>query len=94
MMHLIIFGLENLNDTRTSAIALKWANRWVRSNYIAYVETDGMYEKYIATEFGAIGGGGEYVVQKGFGWTNGVILDFLYHYGDLLESSGWDSNSI
>lgn len=57
MMHLIIFGLENLNDAKTSALALKWANRWVRSNYIAYVETGGMYEKYKATEFGAIGGG-------------------------------------
>lgn len=54
---MIIFSLENLQDPRTSALALKWANRWVRSNYIAYIETGGMYEKYIATEFGTIGGG-------------------------------------
>lgn len=66
MMHMIIFGLKNLNDTRTSEIALKWANRWVRSNYIAYVETDGMYEKYIATEFGAIGGGKFILIIKIF----------------------------
>lgn len=30
------------------------------------------------------GSGGEYVVQDGFGWTNGVILDLLMHYGDRL----------
>lgn len=29
-------------------------------------------------------GGGEYDVQLGFGWTNGVILDFLHIYGDRL----------
>lgn len=57
MMHLIIFGLENLQDERTSNLALKWANRWVRSNWIAYNEHDGMFEKYIATEFGGVGGG-------------------------------------
>lgn len=57
MMHITIFGLENLQDSRASELALKWANRWVRSNWIAYNENDGMFEKYVATEFGAIGGG-------------------------------------
>lgn len=30
------------------------------------------------------GGGGEYEVQVGFGWTNGVVLDLLRRYGDRL----------
>lgn len=34
------------------------------SNYVAFHDTDAMYEKYIATEFGVSGGGGEYEVQK------------------------------
>lgn len=30
---------------------------------------------------GISGGGGEYAVQTGFGWTNGVMLDFLDRFG-------------
>ena len=43
-----------------------------------------MYEKYDATSTTKIGGGGEYEVQLGFGWTNGVVLDFLDMYSDRL----------
>ena len=35
------------------------------------------YEKYDADVLGDGGGGGEYVPQLGFGWTNGVALVFL-----------------
>lgn len=37
---------------------------------------------------GGHGGGGEYEIQLGFGWSNGVILQFLADYGDQLKSSG------
>ena len=30
------------------------------------------------------GGGGEYIVQEGFGWTNGVILWILQIFGNDL----------
>lgn len=54
-----------------------------------------MYEKYIATEFGVSGSGGEYEVQKGFGWSNGAVLDFLDRYGDRMEAtSGGSSRKI
>lgn len=43
--------------------------------------------QYSAEELGGYGGGGEYVVQAGFGWTNGVILDFLQMYGGRLTAS-------
>jgi hypothetical protein len=36
-----------------------------------------MYEKYNAFEFGVGGGGGEYMPQIGFGWSNGVALLLL-----------------
>lgn len=118
MQHIVILGLESLEDTRTSSLALKWAERWVQSNYIAFEQTGAMYEKYIATEFGGFGGGnslifvhfqksylflhscfyhnkgGEYEVQKGFGWTNGVVLDFLNRYGSTIRSPGWKMNYI
>ena len=40
-----------------------------------------MFEKIDVThEDGLPGGGGEYPVQTGFGWSNGVILEFLDRY--------------
>lgn len=43
-----------------------------------------MFEKYHAEMVGHPGGGGEYIVQEGFGWTNGVILWILKIFGDDL----------
>jgi len=39
------------------------------------------------TVVGIPGGGGEYEVVVGFGWTNGVALDFMNRYGDKLRES-------
>ena len=39
-----------------------------------------MFEKYDTLAVGAGGGGGEYSVQSGFGWTNGVVLGLLTAY--------------
>ena len=41
-----------------------------------------LYEKYDAS--GSAGGGGEYEVQTGFGWTNGVLVEFMALFGDRL----------
>jgi alpha,alpha-trehalase len=40
--------------------------------------------QYDATIPGGHGGGGEYEIQLGFGWTNGVIMELLQKYGDRL----------
>lgn len=40
--------------------------------------------QYDSTVFGGGGGGGEYEIQLGFGWSNGVIMDLLYRYADIL----------
>ena len=37
---------------------------------------------------GLAGGGGEYDVQEGFGWSNGVIMHFLSKHGHSLVSKG------
>lgn len=41
--------------------------------------------QYDASVPGGYGGGGEYEVQMGFGWTNGVILELLDKYGDRIS---------
>lgn len=43
--------------------------------------------QYSAVVSGAYGGGGEYVTQIGFGWTNGVILSLLKRFGHRLSSA-------
>jgi len=44
-----------------------------------------MWEKYnVIGSTPDLGSGGEYDVQAGFGWTNGVILDLLTTYGDRM----------
>ena len=42
--------------------------------------------QYDVSVRGLPGGGGEYDVVVGFGWSNGVILDFLNRYGDRLKA--------
>ena len=42
--------------------------------------------QYDATSVAKVGGGGEYQVQLGFGWTNGVVLDFMDMYSDRLTT--------
>lgn len=49
------------------------------TNYNWYI-----YFQYDATVPGGYGGGGEYELQQGFGWTNGVIMDLLWRYSDSL----------
>ncbi|ORY35701.1 Six-hairpin glycosidase-like protein [Naematelia encephala] len=49
-------------------------------------QTGVMFEKFNATDTDAAGGGGEYTVQIGFGWTNGVVLWTAGEYGQYLPS--------
>lgn len=53
---------------------------------LGYNENHIMFEKYDAVDPGKFGGGGEYVVQAGFGWTNGVALSFidLFYTNEVL----------
>ncbi|QRV85492.1 trehalase [Ceratobasidium sp. AG-Ba] len=45
-----------------------------------------MYEKLNAASPVAAGGGGEYNVQTGFGWTNGVAIWIGKRFGAILDS--------
>lgn len=77
---IVIEGLENSGNLAASKEARKLAERWVQCNMKGYNKHEAMFEKYDAQTFGAFGGGGEYEVQSGFGWTNGVVLRFIKTY--------------
>ena len=55
------------------------ATRWIATVTRAYRETGKLLEKYDVQE-AAPGGGGEYPLQDGFGWTNGVTRELLERY--------------
>ena len=67
-------------------IAFDIAQRFVNTAYVGWLKTNKtmIFEKYDANNVGANGEGGEYVVQEGFGWTNGVVIKFIELYGDKL----------
>jgi len=43
-----------------------------------------MFEKFSIRDVDSAGRGGEYTVQAGFGWTNGVVLWIASMFGDQL----------
>lgn len=55
-------------------LALEIAHRWIHVNDIVFQKTGKMMEKYNVSNPNLESGGGEYPVQDGFGWTNGVYL--------------------
>ena len=63
------YGLDGLAD--------EGERRWLRLNRAVYERTGKMTEKYNVVNLDLEGGGGEYPLQDGFGWTNGVALGLL-----------------
>lgn len=89
LQQFIIDALDGLGLPEATAYADELANAWFSTNYCAWdlsSQYGGLfYEKYDVSSVGGIGGGGEYTVQAGFGWTNGVLLKILATRGDRLK---------
>uniref|UniRef100_A0A914CCA9 Trehalase n=1 Tax=Acrobeloides nanus TaxID=290746 RepID=A0A914CCA9_9BILA len=84
--HMIFEGLRKADSPRMQEKAYWLAQKWVLNNYDVYEQTGHMWEKYNVYDiYPQIGGGGEYDVQAGFGWTNGVILDLLVSYNQRMN---------
>ena len=66
-----LIGLDNYGY---KAEALDLAKRWTALNEKVYKDTGKMLEKYNVEDLSLEAGGGEYPVQDGFGWSNGVYL--------------------
>ena len=94
LQHIAVHSLDNnASKSHLKESGRKIAQNFLENAYLAWVKTGHMFEKYNVETKGKAGHGGEYVIQTGFGWTNGVILDFLHKYGDVLESPESSSNS-
>jgi alpha,alpha-trehalase len=74
-----ISGLRHYGE---HGLARDIAAAWVGENARVYCRTGKLVEKYDIRDAGA-GAGGEYPVQDGFGWTNGVLIKLLALYPAL-----------
>jgi alpha,alpha-trehalase len=76
-----VVGLKNYNEAQ---LAEAIAKRWSCENIHLYQMSCILVEKYNVVN-GRAGGGGEYAVHVGFGWTNGVLRALASLYPTLSK---------
>jgi alpha,alpha-trehalase len=72
-------AVRGLRDSGEPQLAATIACRWVVSVAAEYARSGRLVEKYNVVSTGG-GGGGEYPLQDGFGWTNGVTRQLMALY--------------
>jgi alpha,alpha-trehalase len=72
-----VAGLRNYGER---ALARTIACRWMVTVNTVYNQSGKLVEKYDVTTSVRGGGGGEYALQDGFGWTNGVMRQLITLY--------------
>jgi alpha,alpha-trehalase len=86
-----IAGFRNYDQTQLAATI---ACRWMANVNDAYRHSGKLVEKYDVITTGRSGGGGEYPLQDGFGWTNGVMRRLIALYpadAELTSPAGCPS---
>jgi alpha,alpha-trehalase len=73
-------GVWGLRHYGLSPLAESVACRWMVGVNRVYAQSDKLVEKYDVVSTGRVGGGGEYPLQDGFGWTNGVMRKLMQLY--------------
>lgn len=64
--------IKGLREYGFDALADMIKTRWLHSVESTFSTKHKMVEKYNVVDIDGVGGGGEYPLQDGFGWTNGV----------------------
>jgi alpha,alpha-trehalase len=65
-------AVQGLRSYGHNDLADEITKRWTELNEKVYASSGKFVEKYNVASADGLGGGGEYVLQDGFGWTNGV----------------------
>jgi alpha,alpha-trehalase len=73
-------AVSGLRRYGQSSLATTIACRWMSTVEGVYERSGKLVEKYDVVRTGRSGGGGEYPLQDGFGWTNGVMRKLLALY--------------
>ncbi len=67
-------AIEGLRNYGYNELADEIATRWLALNEKVFKKSHRLVEKYDVVGGDGLGGGGEYSLQDGFGWTNGVYV--------------------
>ena len=70
-------AIEGLRNYGYHELANKIKERWIKTNTKVFKANGKLIEKYDVEGDSGLGGGGEYPLQDGFGWTNGVLAALL-----------------
>lgn len=70
-------AIEGLRNYGHYDLANEIKHRWMTLNLKVFTERHKLVEKYDVESTDGLGGGGEYPLQDGFGWTNGVLAALL-----------------
>lgn len=70
-------GFIGLRNYGYEVLANEIAKRFVNTSRNVFSRTGKMMEKYNVCDLTLEAGGGEYTLQDGFGWTNGIVSAFL-----------------
>jgi alpha,alpha-trehalase len=73
-------AISGLRDYAQTPLAATIACRWMANVNEVYRQSGKLVEKYDVVTTGRSGGGGEYPLQDGFGWTNGVMRKLIALY--------------
>jgi alpha,alpha-trehalase len=84
-------GVSGLRHYSISPLADSVACRWMVSVNRVYAQSSKLVEKYDVVTTGRVGGGGEYPLQDGFGWTNGVMRKLMALYPKFAANSAPES---
>jgi alpha,alpha-trehalase len=88
LQYLAIQGLKAYGEPQ---LARDIARRWIAVNVGSYAALGVLAEKYDVARppdaGAAVGRGGEYALQVGFGWTNGVLAALMAEYPDLATEA-------
>lgn len=84
LQYLAVVGLRRYGD---DDLARTIATRWIRNDVQYYQHTGKLVEKYDVDGAEKAAGGGEYPLQDGFGWTNGVLRALMVMYPAAPASS-------
>jgi alpha,alpha-trehalase len=70
-------AIEGLRNYGYHDLANEIKSRWVKTNMKVFTAKRKLIEKYNVVNSDGLGGGGEYPLQDGFGWTNGVLAALM-----------------
>ncbi|NKI70998.1 alpha,alpha-trehalase TreF [Collimonas pratensis] len=78
-------AVDGLNRYGQHAMARDIATRWMGKVQQVYGASGKLVEKYDVSGSDIEAGGGEYALQDGFGWTNGVAMQLMTLYPELQQ---------